>query len=411
MRFEGRVRIPTRQLPSWVFVALFLIPWTTLSSLAAPQAPAARSAAANVADLDRQAAAAMAASDFSKAASLLEQITKLRPRSAETFASLGLAYYSMGRFDRAADSFRKSVALNPHLPHTQAFLGISEAENGRLQESLPLLEKAFTADADKEIRRMVGLHLGQVYMGLEQPLRAAEVVQKLLREYPDDPDVLYMASRLFYQLSSRSVARLVEVAPNSFRVRQLMAELLEASKQYAPAADQYKKAIKLAPTAPGLHFRLGRMLVLSSNDPAVWEEASQAFREELKIDPTYARCYVELAEIQRKLGKLDEAEKLFSRGLSINTDLPEAQVGLGRIMVKQGRLQDALAHFQEAVRLAPTSDIAQFELSQLYARLGRAEEAAAARALYEKYHTARMEKTVNVLMRLDRAEEDAHPTQ
>lgn len=411
MRFQAGIRDSARCLGRCLLITLFLVRLTTRLAIGTPQEPAERGAAANVAELDRRAAAAMAANDYLQAVRLLEQIVKIRPSSAESYASLGLAYYSMARYDKAAESFRKSVGLNPRLPHTKAFLGMSEAENGRFQESLPLLEKALATDPDKEIRRMVGLHLEQAYMGLEQPLRAAEVVQTLLRDYPDDPDVLYVASRLFYQLSSRSVAHLVDVAPNSFRVRQLMAELLEASKQYAPAADQYRKAIKLEPTAPGLHYRLGRMLILSSNDAAAWEEARQAFQEELRIDPTYARCYVELAEMLRKQGQLDEAEKLFTRGLSLSADLPEAYVGLGRIMVAQGRLTDALAHFQEAVRLAPTSDLAQFELSQLYARLGRTQEAAAARALYEKLHSARMEKTINVLMRLDRAEEDSPPAQ
>jgi tetratricopeptide (TPR) repeat protein len=411
MRFKVRVRNSTRHLSWCLFIVLSIASLTRGLAFGVAQAPVTRSAAADVADLDRRAAAAMAANDYAQAASLLEQIVKIRPHSAESYASLGLAYYSMARYDKAAESFRKSVALNPQLPHAKALLGMSEAENGRFQESLPLLEKAFATESDKEIRRMAGLHLEQAFMGLEQPLRAAEVVQGLLRDYPDDPDVLYIASRLFYQLSSRSVAHLIDVAPNSVRVRQLMAELLEASKQYAVAADQYRKAISLDPTAPGLHYRLGRMLILSSNDPAVWEEARQAFEEELKIDPTYARCYVELAEMQRKQGRLDEAEKLFARGLSINADLPEAQVGLGRILVKRGRLTDALAHFQEAVRLAPTSDVAQFELSLLYARLGRPEEAATAKALYEKLHNARMEKTVNVLMRLDQAEEESPPAQ
>lgn len=411
MRDEVRTRDSTRRFGRCLLISLFLASSTISLALAVPQAPAARGAAANLAELDRRAAAAMAAGDFPQAITLLEQLVKIQPGSAESYASLGLAYYSVARYDKAAESFRKSVSLNPRLPHTKAFLGMSEAENGHFQESLPLLGKAFATDTDKEIRRMVGLHLEQAYMGLGKPLRAGEVVQTLLRDYPDDPDVLYMASRLFYQLSSRSVAHLVEVAPNSYRVRQLMGELLEASKQYGPAAVQYRKAITLEPSAPGLHYRLGRMLVLSSNDPAVWEEARQAFQEELKIDPTYARCYVELAEMLRKQGRLDEAEMSFTRGLSLNADFPEAHVGLGRIQAAQGLLTEALARFQEAVRLAPTSDVAQFELSQLYARLGRSQEAAAARAEYEKLHTERMEKSDNVLMRLDRAEETSPPAQ
>lgn len=347
----------------------------------------------------------MAANDYEAAIAALEQLVKAQPQSAETHHNLGLAYYFMGRYPKAVESFRQAVRLNPRLPHAQAFLGMAEAEVGQFKESLPRLEKAFAAETDAEIKRMVGIHLEQVHVVLGQPLKAAEVVQTLLKLHPNDPDVLYVASRLYFQLSSQLVARLVEVAPASFRVRQLMGDLLEASKQYGPAAVQYRKAIALEPSAPGLHYRLGRMLVLSSNDPAAWEEARQAFQEELKIDPTYARCYVELAEMLRKQGRLDEAEKSFARGLSLSADLPEAQVGLGRIQVAQGRLTEALARFQEALRLAPTSDIALFELSRLYERLGRSQEAAAAKAAYEKLHNERMEKSDNILMRLDRAEE------
>jgi hypothetical protein len=41
----------------------------------------------------------------------------------------------------------------------------------------------------------------------------------------------------------------------------------------------------------------------------------------------------------------------------------------------------------------------------LYERLGRSQEAAAAKAAYERLHNERMEKSDNILMRLDRAEE------
>jgi len=349
----------------------------------------------------------MAANDFAQAIPALEEIAKLRPRSAEAHANLGLAYYSTGQFDKALSSFRRAVRLDPQLPHAQSFLAMSLAETGNFKESGPLLDKAFATDSDKEIKKMLGVHLEQVHMALRQPLRAAETVQSLLRLYPDDPDVLYIAGKLYFQLSSQLVGRLVEVAPDSYRTRQLMGELLEANKQYGPAAEQYRKAIALEPNAPGLHYRLGLMLTRSSNEPAAWEEARQAFLAELNIDPAHARCYVELAGMLRKKGQLDEAEKLLNTGLSINADLPEAQVELGRIQVARGQLPEALAHFQEAVRLAPTSDVAHFELFRLYGRLGQVKEAAAEKVLYDKLHAERLRQSENVLMRLDRTGETA----
>ncbi len=366
---------------------------------------------AKVEELNRRAAAAMAASRFEEAIPLLEQLVKLQPRSAEILSNLGLAYYSTSRYDKAAESYRQALKLDPRLPHAGAFLGMAEAEAGRYQEALPHLEKAFATETDKELKRMVGINLEQLHVALRQPLRAAEVVQVLLRDHPDDPDVLYVATRLYFQLSSILAGRMIEVAPNSFRARQLVGDLLEAHKQYAPAAVQYRKAITLAPNAPGLHYRLGLMLVRSSNEPAAWEEARQAFQDELKIDPTHARCYVELAEILRKQGQPEEAGKLFEQGLGLNADLPEAHVGLGRVWAARGNLEQALAQLQEAVRLAPGSDIAHFELSQVLSRLGRDQEAREVLAIYDKLRAERLEKSDNVLYRLNRAEEASPPAQ
>ncbi|MFB3921567.1 MAG: tetratricopeptide repeat protein [Terriglobia bacterium] len=360
-------------------------------------------------ELNRRAAAAMAASRFDEAIPLLEQLVKLQPRSPEVLANLGLAYYSTSRYDKAAENYRQALKLDPQLPHAGAFLGIAEAEAGHYQEALPYLEKAFASEKDKELKRMVGINLEQLHVAMRKPLRAAEVVQVLLRDHPDDPDVLYIATRLYFQLSSILAGRMIEVAPTSFRARQLAGDLLEAHKQYAPAAVQYRKAVALAPNASGLHYRLGLMLIRSSNEPAAWEEARQAFEAELRIDPTHARCYVELAEILRKQGKLDDAEKLFERGLALNADLPEAHAGLGRIQAARGNLGQALEQLREAVRMAPDSEVAQFELSQVLSRLGRKEEARQVLTVYEKLRADRLEKTDNLLYRLDRAEEDSPP--
>lgn len=362
-------------------------------------------------ELNRRAAAAIATSRFDEAIPLLEELVKVQPRSPEVLANLGLAYYSTSRYDKAAESYRQALKLDPRLPHAGAFLGMAEAEAGHYREALPYLEKAFASEKEKELKRMVGINLEQLHVGMRQPIRAAEVVRILVRDYPDDPDVLYVATRLYFQLSSILAGRMIEVAPNSFRARQLAGDLLEAHKQYAPAAVQYRKAVALAPNAPGLHYRLGLMLVRSSNEPAAWEEARQAFREELRIDPTHARCYVELAELLRKQGQLDEAEKLFERGLELNADLPEAHAGLGRIQAARGNLEPALKHLQEAVRMAPDSEVAQFEFSQVLSRLGRRQEAKEVQAVYEKLRAERLEKTDNILYRLDRAEEGSPPPQ
>ncbi len=154
----------------------------------------------NQSEVDRysqQAKQALAAKNWGEAAKALEKLAALAPNVPEVQGNLGVVYYSQGRVFEAAQAFERALKLNPKMTHAEPMLGMCFAELGRNQEAVTILEPAFRHPPDNQMGRLIGLDLQRVYAGLKQYARAVAVSDELLNRYPNDPEILFHASRLY----------------------------------------------------------------------------------------------------------------------------------------------------------------------------------------------------------------------
>src|SRR4029077_12894077 len=92
-------------------------------------------------------------------------------------------------------------------------------------------------------------------------------------------------------------------APFSYHAQELMAETLEQQGKFEAAAAEYRKILETNSGLPGIHFRLGRVLLSGPNPtPAAVQEAKRDFELELKIDPQNAGAEGILGEIATRAG-------------------------------------------------------------------------------------------------------------
>lgn len=176
---------------------------------------------------------------------------------------------------------------------------------------------------------MIGLHLERAYTGVHHDSDAVEVALELNRLYPDDPEVLYHTGRLFGNLAYLTVQKLQEVAPTSVWMHLTMGDLQESEEHYDLAISEYRTVLALDAGRPGIHFRLGRALLLRSQSAHSADDkaaAAKEFEQELALDPTSAKAAYELGEIDRKSGQRDKAEGLFETAVKYYPDFEEAQV-------------------------------------------------------------------------------------
>ena len=231
---------------------------------------------------------ALAEGRYPDAEKAYETLRRLSPGTAEVQARLGLIYFQEGKFGDAIAPLREALRLKPGLPKVDALLAMSLSELGRYDEALPALTKAFSQPTDAVLRRMSGLHLQRVYTGLGRDLDAADVALRLSRLYPDDPEVLYHSARLLANYAYLQTMRLAAVAPDSVWLHQAAGEANESQGLYDAAIREYRQVLTAAPRRPGMHFRIGRVLLERSNGDASSPdvpEARRAFEEELALDP------------------------------------------------------------------------------------------------------------------------------
>lgn len=339
---------------------------------------------------------ALAERRYAEAEAAYEKLRQLSPATAEVHAALGVVYFQQAKFSQAIPTLQQALKLNPKLPNLDILLAMSLSELGRYQEALAGLEKGFRRSSDMALKRMSGLQLQRAYTGLQRDREAVEVALELTRLYPEDPEILYHASKLHANFAYLTLRKLSEVAPASVWRRQAAGEAFESQGNYELAIQEYRQVLSLDPGRPGTHYRVGRALLASSLD-ANAPQAAKEFEQELQLDSTNANAAYELGEIHRKAARLGEAQKLFELALKSYPDFEEARLGLAGVLIAQQKPELALPHLQKAISLNPENEVAYYRLVQVHRAIGNVAEQQKALAEFQRLRNAKSQRQENLV--------------
>ena len=252
---------------------------------------------------------------------------------------------------------------------------VSLAEHGNCKDALPVLRKVTSRLQDKELKRTAGLATVRCAMTLGRSDAATEALQLLNREFPRDPEVLYVTTHAYSDLATRASLDLVQSAPSSYQARELNAESLEMQGKWDEAATEYRAILKQNPDLPGIHFRLGRFILSKPETPTTAEDAKHEFEEELKIDPNNAGAEYVLGELAGRAQHWDEAIEHFSRAAKIDSGFADASLGLGMAYTSAGKFAEAISPLEAYVKLQPGNPAGHYQLAIAYNRVGRKQDA------------------------------------
>jgi tetratricopeptide (TPR) repeat protein len=251
--------------------------------------------------------------------------------------------------------------------------GIELAQKGRCREALPLLKKGMVRAAGEAVKYPSAMLTARCAMSLNQTQTAVETLLLLQREFPRDPEVLYTITHFYSELASDASRELARVAPNSPQAGKLEAEGFEAQGNWDKAVAEYNKILEQDPKQPGIHYRLGRILL--SKTPPEAEKDIQEFDDEIKLDPTNASAEFMLGETARQMGRWDVAATHFARASQLDEGFAEAYLALGMSLNSAGKFSDAVSPLERYVKMQPADPAGHYQLGTAYARLGRKPEA------------------------------------
>jgi len=253
--------------------------------------------------------------------------------------------------------------------------GVELAKSGHCKEALPLLKKSDGHISSPDLKRDVGFAGVRCAMFADQPDSAIDFLRSLNRTFPHDPDVLYLSVHTYSDLSTRASAELADAAPNSYQAQELNAEALEIQGKLDEAEKIYRQILKTNPELPGIHYRLGRVLISKPDfGPQIADEARKEFEKELQIDPSNAGAEYVLGEMAKQQQQWDDAIAHFSRAAKLDPSLGDAFVGWGGSLVTQKKFSEAIPPLEMAVKLEVGNPAAHYLLAVAYARSGRKED-------------------------------------
>lgn len=291
----------------------------------------------------------------------------------------GIAAFQAGRYSTALSELGQALKKDPNDHVAARFLALTEAARGDCKSALPVLEK------DPDVLAQLGLAKCDTAVG--DDASALNVLSKLAHQYPNNPDVLYASARLHMKAFNDDTFAMFQRTPSSYRVHELSAEIFEVQGKYADAAAEYRKAIEINPSAPELHYRLGRDLLMQSHEPESLAQAGAEFQAELRLSPEDGACEYQLGQIAEVQGRADEAKARFAKALSWSPDFVSAMIALAKLDGEQKSYTDAIQLLQRATALQPQNEAAHYALLTAYRNSGQMEKAKA-----EKVELDRLQK-------------------
>jgi tetratricopeptide (TPR) repeat protein len=298
-------------------------------------------------------------------------------RVAEFHGMLGLVYGQLGKFEEAAECFRRVVSLEPSA--VIGHRGLGEALKAR--RDFAGAEACF-----REVLRLqpnaseVVLELAGVLLEQERLSQAEQCLRDLLGSDPRHAEA-YLALGEIYHVWRRlpeaigSYKRALQIKPDLARGHYRLGVALHSLGRPRDAVPCYEEALRLAPGVVEVHTALGQVLA----ECAQAERAREEYARALAVEPGCVPAIVGQAALLEREGHLlaayDQVAPLVDRGVedtALITTYANMCGRLGRDGEGIARLEAVLA--TRTLRASAEEDV-RLALGKLYDRSGCYNEA------------------------------------
>jgi tetratricopeptide (TPR) repeat protein len=303
-----------------------------------------------------------------------------------------LALLTAPAFAQAPANSSPAASSRPAEKTTVIERSIDLASKGRCEEALPVLKKLTPGVKERQVKYRALMATVRCAMNRGENQTTADTLFELKRDYPEDPEVLYMISQFFLGVAESASQELATLAPNSYQTHELEAETLESQGKWAEAAEIYRKILEEHPNLRGIHYRLGRAALSQPELPTADEGARKEFEQELAIDPVNAAAEFWLGEIARRAGQWEAAIPHFAAAAKLDSNFGDALLALGTSLNSAGRFTEAIPPLEEYVKKSPEAIAGHYQLYIAYSRAGRKEDSFREMTLHQQLSEKRQAK-------------------
>jgi tetratricopeptide (TPR) repeat protein len=263
-----------------------------------------------------------------------------------------------------------AAAQHPDSVDALLKLGVNRFRCGQPEAALSPLRKASQIAPDNS---SAYFYTGVALLALDRDEEAKNAFKRMALLSPGDADQLFLLQKGYSRLSAALLERMAEIAPDSERLDQVRAEMLELEHQPNRAIQEYQHAIQKRPDMPSLHYALGCLY---------WGQFQAAdalfeFRKTIELDPSHYMAHYKAGMALIELDQLEPARQEFNTTLALQPGLANAHFGLAKVFSRMGQPAQALPEVDACLKLDGSNQSAQYLRGQILRKLGRTSEAEA----------------------------------
>jgi tetratricopeptide (TPR) repeat protein len=276
---------------------------------------------------------------------------------ADLYVVLGHVQRAEGEYERAADAYCRALRAEPRHTAARAALGALYLELGRYEDALRIFKE--------------GVGLGQT--AFEFAALAAEGWNWYHIAASRDDDG---TERLYLKALKRFEESIAKTPPEGTAAYSYLGIGCCRVRlgNHSLAAQAYREALRLDPTYAEAHWELGRLHIELGH----YSDAVHSFREALCIDPQDKRVWYDCGYAYYRMGQMENAIEAYEHVVSLDREHVDAYCDLANCYAARGEHGKAVELNQEALRFDPRNVRARLQLGDAYYNLDQFEQAAKA---------------------------------
>ena len=296
-----------------------------------------------------------------EAAQQFEHALSLDPADGAALLNLGMLQIAIGQKPAAEQSFKRlsGFADKAYKPAYASFL----LQERRYDEAIREFEKLAKLDPKDRPART---RLVMAYRAANRPAEAEQVLDRALKENPNDRDALLQRGEM--ELAARQYRRaevdlnqVLHIEPSSPEIHYVLAKLHQARGENLTYQQELSKALELNSYLLPVRLELAQFLIGNKGGQSALElldrtPASQKHLTAVLVERNWALW---------TLGNLKEMRKGIDSGLA-QQRTPELLIQDGTWKLRAGDSAGARAAIEEALKLDPTDIRALQALRQTY---------------------------------------------
>ena len=304
---------------------------------------------------------------------------------ADGYSLLGFIEESRGHLSAARQAYEDALGSDPYL--VEALLGAGRVllrerrwndALARFESALNLAQKSGGSIVLSGRRADVEARLGQgrAQLALNRAQDAKATLAQLLKDNPNDPEIVRAAGQTDDALGNKSSAeemltKAVELAPTTF------ASYLALAQHYFKEnrADKASETLNEASTKVEENVEMRRMLGQSELARNRFDSAVHEFKRAVELDPQDLESQFGLGIGYRKTGQLAQAREIFEHIAQKDPQFAGLALERGELLEAEGKFEDAVTTYKAAREKDPSDAAVALRLGAAQVEAGKLDDA------------------------------------